>query len=618
MKPKIQSLTTKSSFYKLLMLFLLTQNNLYAQSWQWLKAGGNDSSDSPGFDYSEKIEHMESDPQGNLYVAFKQVTGNTLLTPFSISGVQIPHYSGIDRILASFGCDGSLRWTVAIGGSNVMEPPFPISFSRNGILQIILKTDAQGNVYLSGLLNRGNLASEPFHLSPTFTLPTSDLYTNTYKESFFIAKYNNNGVFQWVRFPEPANVAFNSNVNRAAPIHMDVDPNGTVHLDAFFATGVFCNGALTISGAPNSVNRGILKYDTNGNYVGYAPFDYSDYDGDLTHFLHDPVFDRYYVKKTITTTEVPSIIGGQLQTKSMYVAAFDNNGQFLWKKEDNNTYLEGAYSGGINGLTLDQEGNLYMNNQMGFIGLDEFTTLSSWNGQQIVPPANWDYNGLPTVVKMNPNGDTIWMKNGTEPRFSSYVNRSVISGNELAISIGGKRLSWEGISLVTNPINGTEPGILRLNKDTGMGISVNFLTSNTGDLIASTIAAGPNGSYYLGGNFTSAISTNASGSPATVKTGGFDDFFIAKFGTNNCTLATTTPTAVETLKSYPNPVANLLYINNKEKITYLIYDSQGKKVELNTLEPNSSIDLQYLTKGIYLLQITDDLGNVTTQKIVKE
>jgi Secretion system C-terminal sorting domain len=615
MNTKIQSLATKSSFYNLLLLLLFSQNNLHAQSWQWLKAGGNYNSDG---NYSEKIEHMESDPQGNLYVAFKQVTGNMIATPFSISGVQIPHYSDRDNILASFGCDGTLRWTVAIGGSNVMDPPFPISFIRNGTQIKSLKTDAQGNVYISGILNRGSLASEPFHFSPTFTLPTSDIYTNTYKENFFIAKYNSNGVFQWVRFPEPTNVALNNNVNRAALIHMDVDPNGMVHLDAFFAPGVFCSGALTITGAPDSFKRGILKYDTNGNYVGYAPFDYSDYADLLTHFLHDPVFDRYYVAKMIAASDAPSIIGGQLQVNSMYVAAFDNNGQFLWKKEDNNPNINLVFSPDQNCISLDTEGNLYMNCGLGILDVNDLTLVNSWNGQPIIPPANWNNISVPTVVKMNPNGDTIWMRNGTEPNFQTYVNRSVISGNELAISLGSKAFSWEGISLVTNATNGGEPGILRLNKDTGVGISAAFLTSNTGGLIASTIAAGPNGSYYLGGNFTSTISTSTSGSPATVSTGGYDDFFIAKFGSNNCTLATSAPTQKDVIQLYPNPVTTVLYLNNKETITYFIYDALGKKVQMNTLEANGSIDLQYLTQGIYLLQMTDGNGTVTTQKIIKD
>jgi Secretion system C-terminal sorting domain len=181
-------------------------------------------------------------------------------------------------------------------------------------------------------------------------------------------------------------------------------------------------------------------------------------------------------------------------------------------------------------------------------------------------------------------------------------------------------MSWEGIPLTISGVNGKIPALFRLNKDTGVGIGVHQLYPDVGgeSQVSSGIAAGPNGSYYVGGSFQSTISASASGSPVYLNTGGYDDFFIAKFGTNNCTLALVNEAPKQSLQSYPNPVASLLYVNNKETITYVIYDALGKMIQMNVLEPNGNIDLQYLDKGIYMLQMKDEDGNVTTEKIMKE
>ena len=611
---------TKTNLFIVLLTILTTSLN--AQSWQWLKAGGNNDSGSGSDYYSEKIKHMESDPAGNVYVAFKQVIDNDspVPTPFTISSYQVPHYSKSDAILASFSCDGTLRWTVALGG--VYSPPTINGPSNTNGAQILdLKTDSSGNVYVTGLLIRSSNPLNPIYFSPTFTIPNSAAL-NENKENFFIAKYNTNGIVQWVRFPEASDVVYNNNDRRAIARSMDVDPNGTIHLDSLLAPGTFCNGALTITGNLGTYYRRILKYDTNGIYIGNVAIEYIDETYFYYHFLHDASNDRYYVAKYLFYPEVIPIIGGQSQISSVFVAAFNANGTLLWKKEDNSssTSIIG-YNPSYHGLSLDGTGNIYFNCTLGALVNPitvEFTgEISSWDGQQLVIPENWNMEPLATVIKMDPNGNTIWIKNNTEPTAVPILHRSIINGDELAIATGTKSLQWEGIDYVEHPVvNGATPAILRLNKNTGIGISIDFLDIGFGnEFPASSIAAGVNGSYYLGGGFSQTIT--APGLPSTVSTGGIDDFFIAKFGASNCTLATVTTTPNENIQTYPNPVTTLLHINNKEIINYIIYDALGKMVQMDTLEPNGSIDLQYLTKGIYLLQMKDESGTITTEKIMK-
>ena len=595
-----------------------------AQSWQWLKTGGFNDSGS-GSDYSERIQHLETDPQGNIYVAFKKrVTIGSTVAPFNISTYQVPRYSAYDVILASFACDGTLRWTVTIGGEYV---PTNISYVGGvGYFSIpsasikSLKTDVQGNVYVTGLLGKGFFPSHPLHLDPNYTLPASAAILNTHKENFYIAKYNANGVAQWVRFPEAPDVAINNNDRRGAPLSMDVDPNGTVHVYCGLNPGIFCSGALTIAGAPNAFIKNILKYDTNGNYLGNAAVQY-EADSYAFSFLHDSNLDRYYFSKKIYFPEIAHIIGGQVQTRALFVAAFDSNGVFLWKKQSDNTNLQGDYSPEFQGLSIDNDSNLYLNVAMGRLrnAQLEDVGIDGWEGQQIVLPTDWIGYPPVTVIKMNSNGDTLWMKNASDTYSASESNKSSINGNELGISLWFGKLAWDGIPLVENNANGAVPGILRLNKDTGMGVGVNYLDTGSAGVTfpPSAFAAGSNGSYYLGGGFEGTISASPSGSPVYLNTGGFDDFFIAKLGSSNCTLATTA-NQEESLNTYPNPTRSLVYVTNKEEVSYVIYDALGKMIQMDTIAPNGSIDIQHLSKGMYLLQMKDRNGQVTTQKIVKE
>ena len=69
-------------------------------------------------------------------------------------------------------------------------------------------------------------------------------------------------------------------------------------------------------------------------------------------------------------------------------------------------------------------------------------------------------------------------------------------------------------------------------------------------------------------------------------------------------------------KIYPNPVDDVLNIKSTNDINSTIYDITGKKV----LESNSkNINLEKLSKGIYIIKIKDLVNNITESiKIVKK
>ncbi len=67
-------------------------------------------------------------------------------------------------------------------------------------------------------------------------------------------------------------------------------------------------------------------------------------------------------------------------------------------------------------------------------------------------------------------------------------------------------------------------------------------------------------------------------------------------------------------KVYPNPFTNELKINTSNTIkNKKLFDAYGKLIS-----ENFEINFQDLTSGIYFLELKDELGNVSTKKIIKK
>lgn len=72
------------------------------------------------------------------------------------------------------------------------------------------------------------------------------------------------------------------------------------------------------------------------------------------------------------------------------------------------------------------------------------------------------------------------------------------------------------------------------------------------------------------------------------------------------------------LQIFPNPASDFVQISSKEKIkTLALFDLSGKQV-MNDSNPRNKISLERYPKGMYLLKITFEDGNIEIRKIVKK
>jgi len=68
---------------------------------------------------------------------------------------------------------------------------------------------------------------------------------------------------------------------------------------------------------------------------------------------------------------------------------------------------------------------------------------------------------------------------------------------------------------------------------------------------------------------------------------------------------------------YPNPAKEKLYLNTTTHSTYSLLEPQGRLVQQGVVE-NRAISLLDLAKGIYMLRLEDEKGNLYHKRIVKE
>uniref|UniRef100_UPI0030C825C6 T9SS type A sorting domain-containing protein n=1 Tax=uncultured Flavobacterium sp. TaxID=165435 RepID=UPI0030C825C6 len=102
--------------------------------------------------------------------------------------------------------------------------------------------------------------------------------------------------------------------------------------------------------------------------------------------------------------------------------------------------------------------------------------------------------------------------------------------------------------------------------------------------------------------------------------GGNSDFFITKFATQACT-----PLANETFESqninlYPNPTNYAVELQNiNQEYNYALYAITGVCVQKGSVSlENNHINVENLSSGIYVLQLDDKNGKLSSYKLIKD
>jgi hypothetical protein len=212
-----------------------------------------------------------------------------------------------------------------------------------------------------------------------------------------------------------------------------------------------------------------------------------------------------------------------------------------------------------------------------------------------------DNNGLFDywLFKINPEGNIIWQKNygGSQNDRGQGISKTddngfILTGysnssdGDLTLNFGADDYWALKVDASGNIIWQKSFGGSALDRSGGIGVD--------GENV---IIAGTSGSN----------NGNVSGNH------GVNDFWVLKL---NSTLSTEEFLS-NPFKIYPNPTQNQFYIDSNENLNQVeIYALSGEKILSENEENIHSVNVSNLTKGIYLIRITNNSGKVFTQKLI--
>ncbi len=566
---------------KVLIIVILLSTNIQAQDWQWIRDGGSVDTLNPNWVNDEQVIDMVTDSQRNVYV----------ISPVGLADLNIDgnpkinwgdYPNPVDFALASFTCDGTYRWSKIIGGAG-------IEYLKS------VQVDSQDNIYIAGRFQGVQSTSFPPRIDDDFIMEGGP----TYQRKMFIAKFNSDGVFQWIRRPEP------NDINNSS-FELIIDETDTLHWFVFIEPGIYADGAFT--NTLEGHNLFAFTYDVNGNFLntthiqGFEP---------LTSFkfkiYRNPYNNNYYMlyRKVQTTGTVN--VNGTTITGTTFIASWDENGVFKWLTE-NSSDTVGSLS--IHDLEFDPNNNIYLCGRIAGLHLDSFLGFSV--AETITPYF---------LLKTNPTADTLL--------WSTYCSENVHAGggglvyNDTEIGLvtasGGTNFVWGTETLNINPAGAAFDVVFaRFNTQTGETLSLDRLVGDDGNQdLGTKIITDNNNDYLIGGGFGHYI-YDAFGNQ-NINAGGSTDFFVAKYATEACETVSVEDLEDFGLQLYPNPVQNTLTITARENIKNIrIINVLGQEVLVaRPLSLETTVDLSKLHSGTYFVRVQVG-GIVGSYTIVKE
>ncbi len=517
-------------------------------------------------DYAGKVA---VDGSGNAYVSgyyyqtadFDFLNGGGTLN--AVAG-------GIDIFLAKYDPNGGYLWARSMGGGGTDQGR-------------AVAVDSAGNVYVTGSFNSDTAYFDPVAATAMLILDRRD--------DIFVAKYDSNGNYLWAKSMGGSDFDYGYSVN--------VDVTGNVYVTGYFnsVTAEFnpggTGGTLSRAGGYDVV---VAKYDASGGYLWAKNFGGTG--GDFGESAGIDATGNIYVTgrfSSVTADFNPGGSGGTIARAGgtdMFLAKYDPNGNYLWVKGMGGSGTDIGY-----GVAIGGNGNVYMTGT--------FNSDTAHFG-----PGNI--------------GDTLF----SEGEFDAFLLK--LSCNDSSLSY--LTVTECGGSYTLNGVHYTASGIYTQHFPNAAGCDsavtldlalVQFEPVMTIDSFVLGVAATYSNYQWIRNDTDILGATNAT---YTVTQNG--DYQVRVTDEHGCE-GTSVPYSVNNvgigytneidpyISVYPNPVNDVIYINSMAPVSIILTSIEGRSIF--QVSDAKMIDVGHLSKGIYLLQITDKEGRlIKTEKVVKE
>jgi len=584
-------------FITVATLFLSTLCFAQTPIWQWAARGGgvnNSNANNPSLTSEfERVVDIAVDNNNNYYFVSQINSGNVTLQSITPPVFSRSATGNTDILVHSTSCDGTLRWSKVLGAD-----------FKDYVTSI--KTDQNNNVYVSGYttpkVSNGNTR---VHFDTDSIAPATYGINNPgiHNKTLFLIKYNDQGVFQWLRQPQKDQSLFGYTFS--GQIHTEA--NGTSHWLVAMLSGSHVNGSVVVNTTSPRGDWMVLRYDANGNYLTNTNI--PDFSGSVSNpsytmnFAYNETLQRYYVsahKRPGGSSDTIFYDGVQI-ANTMFLACIDFQGTTLWTKNDS------GGGGNIAGLLTDPVGNVYLAGRHGH-GVDPTASFEGFSFGQSNPTGG-RVDSRNYVMKLNPQGNLIW---GSDPSFNQVSRNGayqmVLNGNELAVTAALNPNTWDGINFTYgNGNNMNAPVVLRFNKDTGSLLGISEAGMDLGSTQAAiSIDVDSFGNYIVGGYMTGNLFNNDPIVPMIQKQGGAADLWYAKLARTDCAGAplSTQEVTSRNIKIYPNPTSDFVYIQSDAPVTsYKIMNLAGQLLLQETVNAGQAIDVTGLAVGVYFIRV---------------
>lgn len=293
-----------------------------------------------------------------------------------------------------------------------------------------LATDKSGNSYIVGFMTGNTLYCGGNAVTATNT------NSGGKKHSYWLAKINSAGVFQWARcFGNlPYDTAANKYIERDIAVAVD-DSGGVFVTGGYDHTWPFGNTSLTSTGGYDIF---VLKYDSSGNFAwvtggGSRKDDWSN--GICT----DKKGSVYIVGEHRDSLIIDNVIVKNYNKRDAFIVKLDaNTGNAIWGKR------AGTNLGGERGndVVADTSCNIYIAGDI-FEGakFGDNIILPAGDSTQafvakISPEGKWQWATVGGAADDNDRGNTIAMGTGSQIYTAGFFRSSANYGSTTLASVG--------------------------------------------------------------------------------------------------------------------------------------------------------------------------------------
>ena len=615
--------------FSILYTLFSTPATAQQYNWQWAMKGGGDIG---GID-EEQIHDVKVGSDNNYYfIATIKGNSGTQLNGIPQTVYNVPN-GGDDIFLFSTTCDGTVRWSQAIGGEH-----------SDRAYNLVL--DSNNNVYVGVYVTSDGNYNIHFSPDPADDITPLPANLDAHKR-IYLVKYNNYGVFQGKK----ALQGTVGSTNREAQIFdLVMDSQNKLHFIVALLNGTHLDNQVTVppqyvydpSTWTYHTQYLLVQYDTNLDYVNSIVLPISDtsvIENGKTRFAYDETLNQYYLAGEVQNTG-QIVYNGDPTVNKAFILAFNGinsttgvDGDEVWRRE---IYADPTGAGGLadnrfNSLIIDDNSDVYFGGRV-------YQSANAQNPIKIYDPTNNNildysftpivYTDLPMVVKFDADDGTVqWVKTPTAfaPNFSTNTlivpKGLALNGSEVALGSNESYFIWDSF-MQNNPQSyQPDPTLLRFNKQTGMTLGMNTIKGDQyTNQYMTAVATDNDGNYITGGTFQANLFMNNTLGITPLVSTGQADFFVAKLGATPCG----TPVSTDKFNKlhiniYPNPTNDIVNIETPETLhNYEVYNVLGKQIQKGMFNSNNQVNLHGAVVGTYFIKVTTTQGSTATVKVVKK